>query len=199
MDKKKISLPIIVEGRYDKATLSSIFDCRVFTTDGFGIFRSEEKTAVLRKISRDGVIILADSDGGGSQIRRFLNSILPKDKVYNLYIPKIEGKERRKTKPSKAGTLGVEGMPREVLEKVLAPFILDGGRAEKNEGEMLTTVDIYSDGLTGSPDSQSKRDVLSHHFDLPSGMSAKALLAALNIIATKEEYRGAVETLFETH
>ena len=29
MEKKKISLPIIVEGKYDKTTLTSMFDCTV--------------------------------------------------------------------------------------------------------------------------------------------------------------------------
>ncbi len=87
--KKKIPMPVIVEGKYDKNTLCQIFDCRVFTTGGFGIFNSKEKQALLRKIARNGVIILADSDGGGKQIRGFLQSIIPKEKIHNLYIPKI--------------------------------------------------------------------------------------------------------------
>ena len=187
MDKKKIALPIIVEGRYDKAVLSSIFDCRVFTTDGFSVFNSREKRALLSRIAEGGIIVLTDSDGGGKQIRSYLNGILPKDKIYNLYIPVIPGKERRKTKASKSGTLGVEGMEREVLERVLAPFVEDGGRVEKNEGEMLTMVDIFALGLTGKPDSQTRRDSLAASLGLPPRMGAKAMLAALNIILTKEE------------
>ena len=130
MQKKKISLPIIVEGRYDKSTLSSIFDCTVISVGGFGIFNSKEKQALLRKICADGAIILTDSDGGGVQIRSFLSGILPKDRIYHAYIPKVEGKEKRKTKAGKAGLLGVEGMSRETLERVLAPFIEDGERVE---------------------------------------------------------------------
>ena len=187
MDKKKIGLPIIVEGRYDKAVLSSIFDCTVFTTDGFSVFNSKEKRALLLRIAEGGIILLTDSDGGGRQIRSYLNGILPKDKIYNLYIPVIPGKERRKTKASKSGTLGVEGMEREVLERVLAPFIEDGGRVEKNEEEMLTMVDIYTLGLTGSPDSQARRDALAASLLLPPGMGAKAMLAALNIVAKRSE------------
>ena len=187
MDKKKIILPIIVEGRYDKAVLSSIFDCRVFTTDGFSVFNSVEKRALLSRIAEGGIIVLTDSDGGGKQIRSYLNGILPKDKIYNLYIPVIPGKERRKTKASKSGTLGVEGMEREVLERVLAPFVEDGGRVEKNEEEMLTMVDIFALGLTGKPDSQARRDSLAASLGLPPKMGAKAMLAALNIILSKEE------------
>ena len=195
MDKKRIKLPIIVEGRYDKSTLLSMFDCSVYTTSGFGIFNSTERAAILKRISRDGVIILTDSDGGGRQIRSYLNSIIPKDLVYNLYIPRIKGKEKRKTKPSKSGTLGVEGMTREVLERVLAPFINDDGRVEKSDDELLTMVDIYADKLTGFQDSQARRDALLAAYDLPSGMSAKALLEALNIISTREEYREKLASL----
>ena len=49
--KIKISLPIIVEGRYDKSTLSSIFDATVITTGGFSIFNSKEKQALIRKLA----------------------------------------------------------------------------------------------------------------------------------------------------
>ena len=189
MDKKRIKLPIIVEGRYDKAVLSSVFDCRVFTTDGFGIFKSNEKKALIKRIAEGGIIVLTDSDGGGRQIRSYLQSILPRDKVHNLYIPTIPGKEKRKTKPSKSGTLGVEGMEREVLERVLAPFTEDGGRVEKNEGEMLTMVDIYALGLTGSRESQARRDRIGGVLGLPPGMGAKPFLSALNIITDREELR----------
>ena len=106
-DRIKIALPIIVEGKYDKSTLLSIFDTTVVTLGGFGIFNSKEKQSLIRKIAKDGIIVLTDSDGAGKTIRSFLNGIIPKDKIYNLYIPKIEGKEKRKSAPSKEGLLGV--------------------------------------------------------------------------------------------
>lgn len=195
MEKKRITLPIIVEGKYDKITLSSIFDCRVFTTDGFGVFNSHEKQALLRRVARDGIIVLADPDGGGRQIRSFINSIIPKDKIYNLYVPPLVGKERRKSRGSRSGTLGVEGMSREVLERVLAPFIEDGGRVKKNgenNGKMITILDIYEDGLTGRENSRALRARLAQRFDLPPDMSAKALLEALNIVSCREEYKATV-------
>ncbi len=206
MEKKRISLPIIVEGKYDKITLASIFDCRVFVTGGFGVFNNKELQALLRKIAKDGVILLCDSDGGGAQIRSHLNGIIPKDKIFNLYIPEIKGKERRKTRPSKQGTLGVEGMSREVLERIFSLFVV-GERVEKTSenstvfrdklpDEMITKVDMYFDGLTGDKNSAAKRDLLADKFDLPHGMSAGALLEALNIITDKSGYRTAVEELF---
>ena len=103
MEKIKISLPIIVEGRYDKATLSGFIDATIITTGGFSIFNNKEKQALLCRLAKDGIIVLTDSDGGGKQIRKFLAGILPPDKIHNLYIPKIEGKESRKRKPSAAG------------------------------------------------------------------------------------------------
>ena len=190
MQKKKISLPIIVEGRYDKSTLSSIFDCTVISVGGFGIFNSKEKQALLRKICADGAIILTDSDGGGVQIRSFLSGILPKDRIYHAYIPKVEGKEKRKTKAGKAGLLGVEGMSRETLERVLAPFIEDGERVEflREKGtKMLTKVDFFRYGLTGSDNSSARRDSLCLSVGLPGGMTPNALLEAMNLLYSYDE------------
>ena len=102
MEKIKISLPIIVEGRYDKSALSGFIDANIITTGGFSIFNDKEKQALLRRISENGVIILTDSDGGGKQIRKFLASILPPDKIHNLYIPKIEGKKAERERRRKA-------------------------------------------------------------------------------------------------
>lgn len=182
--KKKISLPIIVEGKYDKNTLSQIFDCTVLATGGFSVFNSKEKQALLRRICADGAIVLTDSDGGGKQIRSFLNSILPKDKIHNLYIPKIEGKERRKSAPSKAGTLGVEGMSREVLERVLAPFALDCKMEKETEksAKMITKVDFFEHKLTGFPNSSERRRELCRLAQLPDDMTPNALLEALNLL-----------------
>lgn len=197
--KKKITLPIIVEGKYDKIKIDSIFDARVFVSGGFGVFNSAEKQALIKQIAKDGVILLLDSDGGGVQIRSYLNSILPKDKVYNLYIPNIEGKERRKVKASRSGMLGVEGMGREVLERVLAPFVFsnDDVCEQKSEmtREMITKVDFFCDKLTGANNSSTLRDALAAHFGLPRGMSANALLEALNIITDKAAYREAVDAV----
>ena len=200
--KKRITLPVIVEGKYDKITLDSHFDAHVFTLGGFGVFNSESTKALVKKISEGGVILLLDPDGGGKQIRSYLNSILPKEKVHNLYIPKIEGKEKRKTRASRAGTLGVEGMTREVLEKVLAPFIDDGVRVKKsgvdgveNEERMLTKVDFYLDGLSGGENSSVRRGRLAERFGLPGDLTATALLEVLNLITDYDGYRAAVDTL----
>ena len=196
MDKIAIDIPVVVEGKYDKNTLLQIIDACVITTGGFSVFNSKEKRSLILKLAeKKGIILLTDSDGGGSQIRKFLLGILPKEKVYNLYIPKIAGKEKRKDKASKSGLLGVEGMEREVIEKLFAPFAKSGGVSQKGEvfaHKMITKLDFFEDGFSGGANAAQKRDAIAACFNLPSGMSAKALLEALNIIAGYDEYKRAI-------
>ena len=199
-ERIKISLPIAVEGKYDKSTLLSIFDTTVIALGGFGVFNSKEKQILIRRIASNGIIILTDSDGGGKVIRSFLNGIIPKDKIYNVYIPKVKGKEKRKTAPSKEGLLGVEGMGREELVRVLSPFIVKDGEFNTKslqDKEMITKVDFYMDKLTGFENSATRRNMISLRFGLPDGMNANALLEALNIITDKDGYKNAVKSIDE--
>lgn len=200
MDKKKIALPIIVEGKYDKNTIMQLFDATVITLGGFAVFNSKEKQALIRRISARGIILLTDPDGAGKQIRGFVSGILPKDKIFNAYVPKIEGKEKRKEKRSRSGLLGVEGMDRETLEKALAPFVKEEGGAEENvpkTREMITKVDFFCDKLSGCEEARQKRSRLARFFDLPDDMTANALLDALNIITDRDGYREALKELGE--
>ena len=180
----RIKLPIVVEGRYDKSAVLSMFSATVITTEGFGIFNSKEKQALIRKISGGGIIILTDSDAGGKQIRSFISSIVPKEKIYQLYIPRIEGKERRKKQAGREGVLGVEGVGGDVLRSVLDPFTSDEALMR---GAEITPTDMFNLGLSGGAGSSERRDELCAALSLPRGMNAKALLSALNIVSTREE------------
>lgn len=194
MEKGKLSVkyPIIVEGKYDRLRLLSVIDAHIITTDGFGLFKKSEKTALLRALAaKGGVIVLTDSDGAGKLIRSHISSCLPKDRVIHLYTPEIFGKEKRKAEPSKEGKLGVEGMEREVLYNLFLPYTDDGALSRMAENPLSKT-DFYTDGLSGGKDSQIKRDELARRFGLPSKMTANALLAAIKIIATYDEYLDAV-------
>ena len=193
MDKLSIPLPIIVEGKYDKIKLSSILNGTVITTDGFAIFRKKEKAALLRRLANErGVIVLTDSDGGGKQIRSYLSGILPKDKVYHLYVPRIEGKEKRKDKPSLSGVLGVEGMESDLLRGLLSPFATN----EKiNRKGGITKKRLYLDGLSGTPSASLRRQALCTALSLPPDLTANALLAALNLLYTEEEYLAVLKNL----
>ncbi len=193
MDKVHISVPIVVEGRYDKAKLSNITDAVIIPTNGFGIFKNAEKTALIRRLGKDGIILLCDSDGAGGVIRSHLKGSLNGIKVYNLYTEQVKGKEKRKASPSKEGFLGVEGIPdsdlRELLLKLIALHPELGGEtneplASKKE---ITKADLFHLKLTGYPDSGSRRNKLCQSLGLPRDMTPNAMLAALNMISTLEE------------
>ena len=193
MDKITISRPIIVEGKYDKITLSSVVTATVIPTDGFSLFNQKEKAHLLRRLAEaHGVIVLTDSDGGGRQIRSYLSSILPPDKVTHLYIPAVHGKERRTSHAGRAGLLGVEGMEVETLRSLLLPFADDAPRRPIAE---ITKQDFYRDGLSGREGAEEKRKALALALSLPPDMTANALLAAVNLLCTREEYDGAVASL----
>ena len=186
MEKIKISYPIIVEGRYDKIKLSSLLDADIFTTDGFQIFKASEKTALFRALAKKSpIIILTDSDGGGTVIRNRFKAIIPEDRLIHLYIPQIAGKESRKAKPSKEGTLGVEGMDADLLRSLFASFT-DGSDVSARGG--ITKTDFYEFGLSGGDGSAEKRAALSARLGFPKEMTANALLCALNILYTRNDF-----------
>lgn len=197
MEKLKIPYPIIVEGKYDRLRLLCVCEANIITTDGFGIFKKQEKLALIRKLSeRSQIILLTDSDGAGKLIRSHLTSAIPKDRLIQLYIPKIEGKEKRKSEPSAEGTLGVEGMEQRLLYELLSPFE-DGERVLRSYENPLSKTDFYRDGLSGRENSAALRDRLASALSLPTGMTANALLSALKILITYEEYEELVKELYE--
>ena len=192
MNKLKIPYPIIVEGKYDRLRLLCVCDAHIITTDGFGIFKKKEKLALFRSLAeKTKIIVLADSDGAGKLIRSHIGSAVPKDRLIQLYIPQIKGCEARKSAPSAEGTLGVEGMENEILYELLLPYC-DEKRIALADENPLSKADFYEDGLSGRADSAARRDEFAKKVNLPSGMTANALLAALKLIMTYEEYLAAV-------
>ena len=188
IQKLKIAYPIIVEGKYDRLKILSVCEATVLTTDGFGIFKKQEKLSLIRKLGeRSPIIILTDSDGAGKLIRSHLCSAVPADRLIQLYIPQIKGKEKRKDTPSAEGTLGVEGMEGEIIYDLLKPFE-DEQKVERMRENPLSKTDFYIDGLSGGEGSAQKRDELAVSLGLPLGMTPNALLAALRILLTYEEY-----------
>ena len=186
----RIKEAVVVEGRYDKATLAGVVDTLILETAGFGVFKDGERLALLRRLAETrGLIILTDSDGAGFVIRNFLKGAIPKEQVKHAYVPDVYGKERRKRAPGKEGKLGVEGMPPEVLREAIlraGATVLDENAAARSQGD-LTPADLYALGLSGAPDAAQRRAELLRRLDLPAHMSAKALLSALNALYTPEE------------
>lgn len=188
--KIKLNQVVLVEGKYDKIKLSSLLDATILTTDGFGIFKEAEKRALLRRLAAErGIIVVTDSDGAGRVIRGHIASILPRQQVVNLYIPKIKGKEARKAAPSKEGTLGVEGMDADLLRSLFAPYAVESKRSD------FAPVDrwrYYEDGFTGGPNSSRLRADLAKLLDLPDDLSANALLEAINLLGGLPLYETAL-------
>lgn len=176
---------IVVEGRYDKNTISQVVDATVITLGGFSIFNDKEKLAFLRRLAAErGLIVLTDSDGAGFVIRNYLKGALPKDQVKQAYIPDIAGKERRKRHPGKEGKLGVEGMPPAVLEAALrqAGATVLGEDSAPPQAPPLTKADLYACGLSGGEGSREKRQKLLRKLDLPSHLSPNAMLPILSAL-----------------
>lgn len=181
----KLDLPIIVEGKYDKIKLSSIFDTVILTTDGFGIFKNKEKVKLIKKLSeKNGIIVLTDSDSAGGIIRSYLKNILSEDKIHHIFLPRITGKERRKTRPSGEGLLGVEGIDKEIILKAFERFL---PKETPKIRKPITTAFLMSQGLSGGNDSALKRKYLLDKLKLPYCISASTLKKILSEISSEEE------------
>ncbi len=184
----KLKQAVVVEGRYDKNTLSQLIDAPIFETNGFGVMKNKALLDFLRSVAeKRGLIILTDSDGAGFVIRNYLKGALPKNKVLHAYIPDICGKERRKEHPGKEGKLGVEGMRPEVLLQALKNA---GAEAEKTNvpGRPITKTDLFLAGLSGGKESAKKRKMLQTELHLPEHLGSNAFLDAVNLMMSREEF-----------
>lgn len=191
MDKLKLRQAIVVEGKYDQNTLRQIVDTAIFTTNGFADMKDPALLRLLQQAAQTtGLVILTDSDGAGFLIRNTLKSALPETGVLHAYIPDLPGKEKRKAAPGKEGLLGVEGMTPEILLKALrnAGAEFADGSTPPPAREPITKQDLFALGLSGGPESAKKRAALLKAPNLPAHMSANALLQALNVLFSREEF-----------
>lgn len=184
----KIKEAIVVEGRYDKNTLSQILDAPILETSGFRIFKDKAQMGLLRRIAETrGLIVFTDSDGAGFVIRNHIKSAIPGKYLKHAYIPDIYGKEKRKAAPGKEGKLGVEGMTRDVILESLrrAGATIEG--EEIQPSRQITKQDLMELGLSGNPDASARRLQLLKKLNLPERMSPNAMLQALNLLYSPEE------------
>lgn len=192
----KVQQAILVEGRYDKNTLSQIVDAPIFETSGFGIFKNKEQMVLLRRVAeRQGLIVFTDSDGAGFVIRNHIKSAIPGKYLLHAYIPDIPGKERRKAAPGKEGKLGVEGMTPEIILKALRDCgaTMDGAAQEPRKA--ITKQDFMELGLSGGPGSSERRKALLKKLKLPEHMSSNAMLQAVNLLYSPEEFEALAKTI----
>lgn len=194
----KIKEAIVVEGRYDKNTLSQIVDAPIFQTHGFSVMKDKEQTNMLRAVAqRRGLIIFTDSDGAGFVIRNHLKSAIPPQYLKHAYIPDMPGKERRKKTAGKEGLLGVEGMRPETILDCLKRAGATVTEACERPASGITKADFVELGLSGGKDSSAKRRAVLKHLQLPAHMSANAMVQALNLLCTKEELIAILQTVTE--
>lgn len=182
-----LSMPVIVEGKYDKIKLSSIFDTVIITTDGFRVFKDKQKTELIRALAKDkGIIVLTDSDSAGGIIRSYLKNIVSEDKIYHVFLPRIVGKERRKTKPSSEGLLGVEGIEKDIILKAFERF-LPNEKSQNIQKQEITTAFLMEMGLSGAVNSKQRRLFLADKLGLPYTISTSTFKKILETITTKEQ------------
>lgn len=189
MKKEHIQEVIVVEGRYDKNVLSQVVDATIVETGGFSVFNDREKLAFLRRLAqKQGLILFTDSDSAGFVIRNYLKGALPKDKLKQAYIPDIAGKERRKRTPGKEGKLGVEGMtPQILLDALRRAGATFTGSADRPPAPAITKADLLEKHLIGPNSAQNRRSFLQA-FDLPEHLTPNAMLEALNLLMSREEF-----------
>lgn len=191
----KIREAIVVEGRYDKNTLSQIVDAPILETSGFGIMKDKAQLALLRKVAESrGLIVFTDSDGAGFVIRNFLKGAIPNSQLKHAYIPDIYGKERRKTAPGKEGKLGVEGMcPEVIIDALVKAGATIAGQTDAHTPGNITKQDLVALGLSGGKDSSTKRLNLLKKLGLPQHMSSNAMLQALNLLMDLETLQSEIK------
>lgn len=183
----RLEQPIIVEGKYDKIALENVVDALIIVTDGFRIFKDKEKCEMIRRLSKKGIIIMTDSDSAGSVIRGYIKKIVGQCEIYNVYVPRLIGKEKRKTQPSKEGVLGVEGICKEELIKALERCGVTNKKTDALRPK-ISKLDMYEAGLSGNADSSLRRKELLEKLELPSNLSPNAMLDVLNNMMTVEEF-----------
>ena len=193
----KINQSIVVEGKYDKIKLESIFDAIIIETDGFEIFKNKQKLNYIKKMAeKNGIIILTDNDNAGFMIRNYLKNCIDNRFISHIYLPDIFGKERRKDKPSKEGKLGVEGIEKEIIiNSFKKADILIYNNANDDFTKKVTLNDFYEDGLTGHIQSKMLRKKLLNIIDLPENMSTKTMITAINELIGYEAYKKAIMNL----
>lgn len=192
----RIAQAIVVEGRYDKNTLSQIVDAPILETNGFGIFKDKEQMALLRRVAQQrGLIVFTDSDGAGFVIRNHIKSLIPGQYLLHAYIPDIPGKEKRKAAPGKEGKLGVEGMSPDIILEALRRSGADILGEAPRQVQAITKQDFAQWGLSGAAGSSTRRLALMKHLSFPAHMSSNALLQAVNLLYTKEELSQIIKAL----
>ena len=189
----KLKQAVVVEGKYDKITLENIIDAFIIPTDGYSIFKDKQKRDLIRLVAKkNGIIVITDSDSAGGVIRSYLKQICPEGSITNVYVPQLRGKEKRKSKPSKQGYLGVEGLDKQTIIDALIRSGVTDIQENSKDATKITKTDLFKLGLSGRENSSALRKSICEYLKLPVGMSANAFLDCVNSIYNYDEFKKAV-------
>lgn len=189
----KIKGAVVVEGKYDKIHLENFIDALIIPTNGFRLFKDKEKLSLIRLAAqRDGIVVITDSDNAGRQIRSYLKQCIGSDKITNVYLPKIQGKERRKAKPGAEGILGVEGISGDIILSALEKSGVMAQKIDK-KGDKITKAHLFDWGLSGRQNSAYERMELLKHLGLPENLTTPAMLDYINCAYSFNEFKAEVE------
>ncbi len=189
----KLNQAVIVEGKYDKIKLANFIDATIIPTNGFGIFNDKQKRELIKLLAENtGIIVMTDSDSAGNMIRSHLKQICPIGTITNVYVPQLLGKEKRKSKPSKEGLLGVEGLSEDIILKALYRSGIANSEKTLKKGKAVTKNDLYTLGLSGGENSSILREELAKHLHLPLGMTTNAFLDCVNAVFEYDDFIKAV-------
>lgn len=195
----RLDIPVVVEGKYDKIRLSNIIDAPIITTNGFGIFKDTQKRELIARLAREkGIIIITDSDNAGMIIRNHIKNIANDGKIINVYLPQILGKEKRKTKASAEGYLGLEGTADDIIISALAKSGITGKKTNTTE-KAVTKSDLFTLRFYGAENSADLRKDLLKYLDLPDNLSVNAFLEAINLFYGYDEFLKRVQEWEQVH
>ena len=195
----RIKEAILVEGRYDVNKVKQIFDTIVLETSGFGIFSDKKKAIMLRNLAeKRGLLVLTDSDSAGLVIRNYVQKIVPKRYIKHAYVPEIHGKEKRKKAPGKEHLLGVEGVPDEFIIRAVrraGATFFDEDAENSGFAKQISKTTLYAAGLSGGNESALKRKKLLKKLELPTNLSANALIDYCNCMYSEQEFMELIQHL----
>lgn len=171
---------LVVEGKYDRVKLNTIFDAPILETGGFHVMKDPETREMIRRFAETtGVVILTDSDPAGLKLRAYLSELCRDGTVYHAFVPEIPGKESRKPRPGAAGILGVEGIGEETLKQAVLDAVEP---CAAGSSPPVTVAEWYEAGMTGRPESAKRRAEFLRRHGLPGNLSQKQALRFLNAV-----------------
>lgn len=189
----KINGAVIVEGKYDKIHLENFIDALIIPTGGFRLFKDKEKMNLIKAVAKtQKIIVMTDSDNAGRLIRSYLKQCINSENIVNVYLPKIEGKEKRKSRHGAEGILGVEGISGDIILEALEK---SGVTAERTQakGEKITNAQLYRYGLSGKTGSSELRKDFLSFIGLPDNLTTPAMLDYINCTYTHSKFLEEIE------